>query len=683
MSTTPANPANPSPGVDLGRDIVGEFGQVLQAPGGGADVDPTIVLNTDNVVFNSPVTFNTANVGTLSLKSQAPNLVFASPDGTAGVPSFRTLTANDIPSIGSIATLKGVGPVINVKDTAYGAVGDGVANDRAAFGAAIAAAISQNRPIYVPAGTYLLTMTTGDRLHVTGNLFILGAGVDCTKLRFGPDSPQFAYDAFGVDANVNLSLIDMEIDGPASVDITKNPGAAITNMIHVSDCSTEGTIYCDRIKCANKFFNGVIADKGTGTGKLIIKLIDCDMSCYKECVNVSTPLNGDRTLHCRNVIFRNAGIPAADNSGSSIGNTITFHPNGNLYIEGCRFDTSLNYAIDMHTPDGTNSAGIFNRISHCYFSPSVAGGIRMSEVGHVEWIGGEYRGGGNIYVPISLACVGVKFDPQSTTFNLLEGVGFTTPQVNLVGCSFTNFFKMAPAYGVWICQNCTALRGVPNTGGTIQVPIQPTGAAVMYVRGGRYYGGDSATQLASAAVKVSGGAAAYIKDVFFDGIYGLANANDAPLQVFGASVLDVERCVFDLTGGTAAIKTDSTTSAGALTGRDNFYKNGLPSIATNAQYLAGRVGLVTAAVTAASSITLNCFSYDRFHITGTTTINTIVPGSAGATLGFSGKVFLHADAAWALGSSGNIKARTASARVVGEVVQLVYDPVTAFWYEVY
>jgi hypothetical protein len=156
-----------------------------------------------------------------------------------------------------------------------------------------------------------------------------------------------------------------------------------------------------------------------------------------------------------------------------------------------------------------------------------------------------------------------------------------------------------------------------------------------------------------------------------------------PCRFLAASVLDVERCVFDLTGGTAAIKTDSTTSAGALTGRDNFYKNGLPSIATNAQYLAGRVGLVTAAVTAASSITLNCFSYDRFHITGTTTINTIVPGSAGATLGFSGKVFLHADAAWALGSSGNIKARTASARVVGEVVQLVYDPVTAFWYEVY
>jgi hypothetical protein len=62
------------------------------------------------------------------------------------------------------------GAPANVKD--FGAVGNGVTNDAAAFAAAIAAVASTGQPIYVPAGTYVI----GSALTSTGHLNMFGDG---------------------------------------------------------------------------------------------------------------------------------------------------------------------------------------------------------------------------------------------------------------------------------------------------------------------------------------------------------------------------------------------------------------------------------------------------------------------------------------------------------------------------
>ena len=62
------------------------------------------------------------------------------------------------------------GAPANVKD--FGAVGDGVTNDAAAFAAAIAAVASTGQSIYVPAGTYVI----GSALTSTGHLNMFGDG---------------------------------------------------------------------------------------------------------------------------------------------------------------------------------------------------------------------------------------------------------------------------------------------------------------------------------------------------------------------------------------------------------------------------------------------------------------------------------------------------------------------------
>ena len=63
----------------------------------------SVSLNTPNVVFSTPVTFTTSSstaTGTLSLNTQSANTVFAGPStGSAATPTFRSLVANDIPSL--------------------------------------------------------------------------------------------------------------------------------------------------------------------------------------------------------------------------------------------------------------------------------------------------------------------------------------------------------------------------------------------------------------------------------------------------------------------------------------------------------------------------------------------------------------------------------------------------------
>lgn len=63
----------------------------------------SVVLNTPNTLYATPVNFSTSSstaTGTLSLNNQSANTVFSGPStGSAATPAFRSLVANDIPSL--------------------------------------------------------------------------------------------------------------------------------------------------------------------------------------------------------------------------------------------------------------------------------------------------------------------------------------------------------------------------------------------------------------------------------------------------------------------------------------------------------------------------------------------------------------------------------------------------------
>lgn len=71
----------------------------VKAQGYGLGSVTSVGLSLPNIftVTNSPVTGSGTLTGTLA--SQAANLIFGSPNGSSGTPSFRSLVANDIPSL--------------------------------------------------------------------------------------------------------------------------------------------------------------------------------------------------------------------------------------------------------------------------------------------------------------------------------------------------------------------------------------------------------------------------------------------------------------------------------------------------------------------------------------------------------------------------------------------------------
>ena len=108
--------------------------------------------------------------------------------------------------------------ILDPKD--YGAVGDGVTDDTAAFASVVAAATAGHGIIQIPAGTYVATITV-----TKGGINIQGAGTDATIIK--APSLQLASPApssvLGI-ANSNYTTIkDLTIDGNKSVRAGKRP----------------------------------------------------------------------------------------------------------------------------------------------------------------------------------------------------------------------------------------------------------------------------------------------------------------------------------------------------------------------------------------------------------------------------------------------------------------------------
>lgn len=127
---------------------------------------------------------------------------------------------------------------------------------------------------------------------------------------------------------------------------------------------------------------------------------------------------------------------------------------------------------------------------------------------------------------------------------------------------------------------------------------------------------------------------------------------------------------------------------------NTFYTNGtgpcFVQAPSNLHYLAGNYppldtvcnqslpfpGQIGANVASASSITATATVGGAFHITGTATINTMIPPTTG--FAFGGSLCAIADGAWNMTTAGNIGA--AFTAVVGRQYCFVFDPSIPKWY---
>ena len=171
----------------------GTSGQVLTSGGAGAPTwtSPTtgtvtsvgLSLPSFITVTNSPVTGTGTLTGTLA--SQAMNTVFAAPDGSAGVPAFRTLLSADIPVLdwskittGKPTTLAGYGitDAMNTSHAANGIASTDITNWNTAYGwgnhatAGYLTSFTETDPIWTAASGNYYTRTNmqtsgGSQLH--------------------------------------------------------------------------------------------------------------------------------------------------------------------------------------------------------------------------------------------------------------------------------------------------------------------------------------------------------------------------------------------------------------------------------------------------------------------------------------------------------------------------------------
>jgi len=187
--------------------------------------------------------------------------------------------------------------IINVRD--FGAVGDGVADDRSAFIAAANAATAQSKRLIIPSGTYNISggglIPIGDvRIESYGTITGAGAAFGANNCPFGTGN--FQFHKMGAYQNVlqfdrwNVNATDAEAHAGIAV-FRRYDGRANTSAYYQSGTPIYGYLHYgeERAALAQKasgtanavcgFANVFSLDNGTGGGRSEIVPIAGAVSC--------------------------------------------------------------------------------------------------------------------------------------------------------------------------------------------------------------------------------------------------------------------------------------------------------------------------------------------------------------------------------------------------------------------
>lgn len=114
----------------------------------------------------------------------------------------------------------------------YGAAGDGVTDDTAAFASVVSAATAAKGTVQIPAGTYITTIAV-----TTGGITIQGAGKDATIIK-APNATA-ATRVVAVANSDGTTIRDLTIDGNKSERFDKKPIAYALLLYQSNDCDVE------------------------------------------------------------------------------------------------------------------------------------------------------------------------------------------------------------------------------------------------------------------------------------------------------------------------------------------------------------------------------------------------------------------------------------------------------------
>ncbi len=282
--------------------------------------------------------------------------------------------------------------VVSAKD--FGAVGDGVTNDKAAVAAANTYAASADKTLFFPAGTYLVNDLT----------------IDCDWLGeegsiIKNDGTSTVYNFIRITGKTNLRVERLTFDGSVSADpVAWNSGnynsftGAIalhiynSSQITVRDCTIRNSQMSPlRIDtCSLIHVDDCIIQKGRGNfGDGVYARASSSCSITNTTISDVTRAAlvteaGSQLFHLSNVIVINAHDASINYGGGEFNAGFWFENSANHVVVGCRATTTkIGYIISTGTVAGVQSQQAHFTFQGCIANDNNTGFNMQSKAGQL------------------------------------------------------------------------------------------------------------------------------------------------------------------------------------------------------------------------------------------------------------------------------------------------------------
>jgi hypothetical protein len=370
-------------------------------------------------------------------------------------PALDTVVDNLMDAIEALERVI-VGPeLVNVK--AYGAVGDGVANDTTEINDAIAAISSGT--VYFPPGTYLVDAAT---LNMKSNITWLGAGMNASTIKLKDSGNGRMVSSTSTLSNISFEKLGFDFNGynqtdGAEGDRDSRSGLFLSNITHLrfSGClltrcrhgAALRTSACSHILLlGNRWVdNGIGSTLTANTSNGATSIPVADTSAFTA--------GGGRARIAGEVITY-TGKSTSSGAGNLTG--CTWSPNAaNTYQSG------LQVAVGEIGDHNYNGDGDHLRVLGNSYKDSTDTGTAQDGMQYTTVVGNTYE---NNELGISVASTNTRPSKWNTVVgNVISGKGQTGPGATSVGIKVSDFGNTGgvPTDGTIVgnvCRNCD--RGI-------------------------------------------------------------------------------------------------------------------------------------------------------------------------------------------------------------------------------
>lgn len=519
-------------------------------------------------------------------------------------------------------------------------------------------------------------------VRLNGDVNIVGAGIDRTRIKFFPDTVTFNACAFYQESGRHNSIAECTITGPDNGSDIPNPlffGIKHQGEADAADITDE-MLTLRNVKIDGEFSSALESNEGD----LICTLDGCDISAYVKAVGYHVNVDTHKQLIIRNCHFHDTGL-ALDNAA-----LVYVSPGVAIDISHSRFSQSLRFGVYIWTVAGVAVKPLYSRITNNVFEETLVNAIQVS---------GKSRPliQGNL---IKTKLMGIHFFGSHLGAEVLDNE-VVQPEEVIENWSFIGGVSWASGAHVKVQGNTVDASAGVDVGESGSAIIRPSGTGVVwdiadnvfrlnhpklsgievmnddvlaFVSSNKFTGGECATCMAFK------GGTVYARGNVIE--VGSGRAFSFIEDTLGRAYIDDN----DVAASVMALDISLTSkSAGKIRGSGNNFAsdrvqvNGLKDF--KYQMITPKTG-VCPTVVASGKDTRLPMSYDTIHISGNAPIDNFYYYDANVTKLFCGEVrVIFDDEGAATTGEGNIKPQTTGERVVGKVYRFVLDSRTGWWHE--